>query len=168
MLKTWIVGLAMCAGLVCSSAVCAQEAPDLVGKSAPNFVREDVSGRKVSLKHYRGKVVLLNFWATWCGPCRVELPKFEEWQKRYGRDGLQVLAVSMDDADAPVRRAVRRMHLGFPVVMGDAKLGEAYGGVLGLPVTFLIDRDGKIVAKIKGEADLAGLESRVKTLLGDR
>jgi thiol-disulfide isomerase/thioredoxin len=168
MLKTWIVGLAMCAGLMYSSPVRAQGAPDFVGKLAPQFAREDLSGRKVGLRQFRGKVVLLNFWATWCGPCRVELPKFEEWQKKYGGDGLQVLAVSMDDADAPVRRAVRRMHLEFPVVMGNAKLGEAYGGVLGLPVTFLIDRDGKIVAKIKGEADLAVLESQVKTLLAER
>ncbi|HEY2471745.1 MAG TPA: TlpA disulfide reductase family protein [Terracidiphilus sp.] len=168
MLKTWIVGLAMCAGLVCSSAASAQESPDLAGKAAPEFVRTDLAGRKIDLKDYRGKVVLLNFWATWCASCRVELPKFAAWQKKYGEDGLQVVAVSMDDGDAPVRRIVRRLHLGVPVVMGDAHLGEAYGGVLGLPVTFLIDRDGKIVAKVGGATDLAALESQVRILLASR
>lgn len=75
------------------------------------------------------------------------------------------MAVSMDDADAPVRRTVRRLRLGFPVLMGDAKLGDSYGGVLGLPITFLIDRNGVVVAKIKGETDLGKLESRVKALV---
>jgi cytochrome c biogenesis protein CcmG, thiol:disulfide interchange protein DsbE len=95
----------------------------------------------------------------------VELPRFEAWQKQYGPEGLQVLTISMDDGDAPVRRTVRRLHLDVPVMMGDAKLGEAYGGVLGLPITFLIGRDGVIVARIKGETDLAALELHVKKLL---
>jgi len=132
---------------------------------APQFVRPDLNGRPINLRKYRGKVVLLNFWATWCASCQLELPKFEVWQKQYGKDGLQVLTVSMDDGDAPVRKTVRKLHLGVPVVMGDAKLGEAYGGVLGLPVTFLIGRDGALVGKIKGETDLDALESRLRRLL---
>jgi thiol-disulfide isomerase/thioredoxin len=110
-------------------------------------------------------VVLLNFWATWCASCQVELPRFNAWQKNYGADGLQVLTISMDDGDAPVRRTVRRLRLDVPVIMGDARLGEAYGGVLGLPVTFLIGRDGVVVAKLKGETDLESLETRMKELL---
>lgn len=144
-----------------------QQGKDLVHKAAPEFVRTDLAGRQIDLKKYRGKVVLLNFWATWCAPCRVELPKFETWQRKYGADGLQVVAISMDDGDAAVRRTVRRLHLTFPVGMGDAKIGEAYGGVLGLPITFLIDRRGVVAAKIKGETDLAQLENRVKALLAE-
>ena len=143
----------------------AQAAPDLVHKAAPQFVRTNLRGQEINLKSYRGKVVLLNFWATWCAPCQVELPRFDGWQKKYGAEGLQVLTISMDDGDAAVRRTVRRLHLDVPVMMGDAKLGEAYGGVLGLPVTFLIGRDGVIVARIKGETDLATLELQVKKLL---
>jgi cytochrome c biogenesis protein CcmG, thiol:disulfide interchange protein DsbE len=143
----------------------AQPAPDVVHKAAPELVRTDLSGRRIDLKSYRGKVVLLNFWATWCAPCQVELPRFQAWQKKYGADGLQVLTISMDDGDAPVRRAVRRLHLDVPVMMGDARVGEAYGGILGLPVTFLIGRDGVVAAKVKGETDLDKLESRVKGLL---
>ena len=153
-------------GLAVVCGAWAQPAVDLVHKQAPEFIRTDLNGLQIDLKSYRGKVVLLNFWATWCAPCQVELPRFDAWQKKYGGKGLQVLAVSMDDGDAPVKRTVRRLHLGFPVVMGDAKLGDAYGGVLGLPITFLIDRNGVVVGKIKGETDLGKLESKVKAVLG--
>jgi cytochrome c biogenesis protein CcmG, thiol:disulfide interchange protein DsbE len=158
--------LGICASfLVCAGVALGQAPSGLVGKTAPGFQRIDLNGQTVDLTKYRGKVVLLNFWATWCAPCQIELPKFEAWQKQYASDGLQVIAISMDDGDSGVRRTVRRLHLNFPVLMGDAKLGEAYGGVLGLPITFLIDRQGKIQASIKGETDLAKLESRVKSML---
>ena len=161
-----LVRLTICVVLVGAAGVRAQAPPsDLVHKAAPAFVRVDLAGRKIRLNDYRGKVVLLNFWATWCAPCQVELPRFAEWQKRYGSQGLQVLAVSMDDSAAPVRRTARRLHLDFPVVMGDPKLGEKYGGVLGLPITFLIDRDGTIVAQFKGATDLGALEGQVKRLV---
>ena len=143
----------------------ARQPQESIHPTAPIFVRTDLTGHEINLKRYRGKVVLLNFWATWCEPCRLELPKFGAWHRRYGGDGFAVIAVSMDDTNAPVRRTVRRMRLDFPVLMGDAKLGEAYGGVLGLPVSFLIDRNGRIVAKIRGEADMDALESQVKTLV---
>lgn len=147
------------------SAGPAQSPPDLMHKIAPSFSRSDLNGHQVDLKRYRGKVVLLNFWATWCAPCQVELPRFEAWQKKYGAEGLQVLTISMDDGDAQVRKTVRRLHLDFPVVMGDAKLGEAYGGVLGLPVTYLIGRDGAMAARFQGETDLSAMELRLKDVL---
>jgi thiol-disulfide isomerase/thioredoxin len=128
-------------------------------------VRNDLSGTSVSVQNYRGKVVLLNFWATWCSSCQVELPQFDAWQKKYGDGGLQIITVSMDDSEAPVRRTVRRLHLKLPVVMGDAKLGEAYGGVLGLPVTFLIDRKGTIVAQYKGETPPDIIEAEIDRIL---
>jgi cytochrome c biogenesis protein CcmG/thiol:disulfide interchange protein DsbE len=156
--------LVLCTGAHGQTAM-GRSAQSPVHKPAPVFVRPDLSGHRVDLKSYRGKVVLLNFWATWCAPCQVELPRFRSWQEKYGPQGLQVLAVSMDDGDAQVRRTVQRLHLDFPVVMGDARLGEAYGGVLGLPVTFLVDRQGVVVAKVKGETDLDALEMRVKLLL---
>lgn len=86
----------------------------------------------------------MTFWATWCGPCLTEMPSFAAWEASYGGRGLQVIGVSMDDTDAPVRAFLRKQHLNYPVVMGDADLGELYGGVLGLPVTYLIDRSGII------------------------
>jgi thiol-disulfide isomerase/thioredoxin len=142
--------------------------PSLINKQAPRFVRPDVNGKRIDLEHYRGKVVLLNFWATWCAPCRVELPTFSSWQGRYGQDGLQVIAVSMDDDSAPVIKAVSELQLNFPVLMGDEKLGNEYGGVLGLPVTYLVGRNGKILARYAGETDLDQIESKVRELLSQR
>ena len=134
------------------------------GRPAPNFSRADLSHRKVELNSYRGKVVLLNFWATWCGPCLTEMPTFMKWQKQYGSEKFQVIGVSMDDATAEVIATVSRLKLNYPVLMGDEYLGAAYGGVLGLPVTFLIDRDGKIRARYQG-ASLTRIKVDIQNLL---
>jgi peroxiredoxin len=134
-------------------------------KPAPAFARVDLHGSPIRLDNYRGKVVLLNFWATWCAPCLHEMPRFAEWQHRYGTQGFQVLGVSMDDDASPVRALDRKLHLNYPVLMGDEKLGELYGGILGLPVTYLIDRKGLIRARFQGEADLDKIEERLKGLL---
>lgn len=137
----------------------------LVNRRAPEFVRRDLSGRTVDLARLRGKVVLLNFWATWCAPCETEIPVFSRWQGEYGARGLQVIGVSMDDDEAPVKKLVARLKPAYPIAMGDAKLGQRYGGVLGLPLTYLIDRKGVVRARFQGSADLEGMEVRVKGLL---
>ena len=137
-------------------------------RKPPDFERQDLTGRRIRLREYRGKVVLLNFWATWCAPCQQEIPRFEEWQVLYGSRGLQVIAVSMDDEAAPVRTLLSKLKVSYPVVMGDAKLGAEFGGVLGLPVTILIGRDGKIVRRIEGDADLRAMEDRIRKLLAEK
>ncbi len=134
-------------------------------RDAPDFTRADLDGHSIALHTYRGKLVLLNFWATWCGPCLSEIPRFADWQRRYGPAGLQVLGVSMDDGPAPVRAAYQKFHLDYPVVMGDAQLGELFGGVLGLPCSYLIDGRGHIVQRFEGEPDLKRMESRIQSLL---
>jgi len=134
------------------------------GRAAPDFSRTDLERREIRLEAYRGKVVLLNFWATWCEPCIAEVPRFAEWQRKYaGR--LQIVGVSMDDEAAPVRTAYRRYGLNYPVVMGDEKLAELYGGVLGLPMTFLIDGNGRIRFEHEGAIDLAVIEREIRELL---
>ena len=135
-----------------------------VGHSAPNFSRADLSHRKLVLRSYRGKVVLLNFWATWCEPCLTEMPTFVGWQKQYGARNFQVIGISMDDAAPEVTATVSRLKLNYPVLMGDEYLGADYGGVLGLPVTFLIDRDGKIQARYQGTS-LTRIHSDIQNLL---
>lgn len=134
-------------------------------KRAPDFVRTDFHRARVHLASYRGKVVLLNFWATWCAPCLQEMPLFAEWQNRYGPQGLQVLGVSMDDNEPPARALDEKLHLNYPAMMGDVRLGERYGGILGLPVTYLIDRRGIIRARFEGESDLNAMEAQVEELL---
>jgi thiol-disulfide isomerase/thioredoxin len=135
-----------------------------VGHAAPNFSRRALDHRKIALSSYRGKVVLLDFWATWCEPCLAEMPTFVEWQKQYGSENFQVIGISMDDATPEVIATVSRLKLNYPVVMGDEYLGAAYGGVLGLPVTFLIGRDGKIQARYQG-ASLTRINSDIQNLL---
>ncbi len=135
---------------------------------APRFVRRDLSGKQVDLDAYRGKVVVLDFWATWCAPCQLEMPRFAAWQSKYGPHGLQILGVSMDDDPADARKTSIKLGVNYPVVMGDARLGMLYGGILGLPVTYLIDRNGQVSARFQGETDLNAMESRIRELLGRR
>ncbi len=132
---------------------------------APEFSLTDLSGRRIDLATYRGHVVVLNFWATWCAPCRAEIPEFVDLQKKYGNQGLQILGISLDDEAGPVRDFYRQFKINYPVAIGDAGLAERYGGILGLPVSFVIDCDGKIQARYTGKADEIQLEDEVKPLL---
>jgi peroxiredoxin len=145
-----------------ASAVAKQHRP------APDFNLPLIDGGQLRLSSYRGKVVLLDFWATWCLPCREETPQFVDLQQKYGGEGLQIIGVSMDDSIDPVRPFYQQFHMNYPVAMGTADVGSAYGGVLGLPIAFLIDRDGRIYAKHMGATDAAVFEKDITTLLQTR
>ena len=133
-----------------------------VGQKAAAFTLTDFQGRSIKLSDYKGKVVLLGFWATWCVPCQTEMPRFIDWQNKYGPMGLQVIAVSMDDDEKAARKFVRRLKVNYPITMATAALAESYGGVLGLPANFIIDREGRIVAKHVGETDLKVIETEIR------
>jgi peroxiredoxin len=135
------------------------------GNAAPDFAVTDIDGKKLSLSDYRGKVVLLDFWATWCTPCREEIPHFVEMQQKYGSQGFQVIGISMDDDAKPVREFYRQYKMNYPVAVGDDKLAQSFGGVLGLPVNFVIDRDGRIVTKYLGATDTSVFDKAVADLL---
>jgi peroxiredoxin len=135
---------------------------------APEFSLPELNGQMLNLSAYRGKIVLLDFWATWCGPCLEEIPHFIELQNKYGDRGLQVIGISMDDGPGPVREFYQRFNFNYPVAMGNAKVGQLYGGVLGLPIAFLIGRDGHIEAEHIGATDSSVFDREIKALLERR
>jgi peroxiredoxin len=137
----------------------------LVHSVAPDFSLRDLNNQPLDLANYQGKVVLLNFWATWCAPCRGEIPHFVELQDNYREQGLQVIGISMDDDAKPVREFYQQFKMNYPVAVGNEKVAESYGGVLGLPITFLIGRDGRVAVKYLGEVAMPALEQEIKTLL---
>jgi peroxiredoxin len=136
-----------------------------VNGEAPDFSVTDLQGQKLALSDYRGKVVLLDFWATWCAPCLDEIPHFVEMQQKYATQGFQTIGISMDDGPKPVERFYSEHKLNYPVAIGTSKLAESYGGVLGLPVTFVIGRDGKIRRKFVGATDAGIIEHEVVNAL---
>ena len=139
---------------------------DVRGITAPDFELVSLDGKKVRLSDFHGKAVLLNFWATWCGPCKVEMPWFVDLQKRYGNDGLVVLGVAMDDTDASkIAQFASKMGVNYPVLLGTDKVSEKYGNVEFLPTSFYIDRDGKFVGKGIGLIDRTEVEANVQKAL---
>jgi thiol-disulfide isomerase/thioredoxin len=133
---------------------------------APDFSLESLDGSSVRLSDLRGKAVLLNFWATWCGPCKIEMPWFVDLQKQYGSQGLQIVGVAMDDASKEdIGKFAKDMGVNYPILIGKESVGDQYGGVPALPESFLISRDGKIVDKIIGLRGKAEIEDAVKKAL---
>jgi len=132
---------------------------------APDFSLNDVEGHRIALSAHRGKVVLLNFWATWCEPCRKEIPRFIEFQNQYGPRGLQVLGISLDDDSKPVYKFRNEFKVNYPIAIGNANLAESYGGVLGLPISFVNDPQGRIIVKHIGAVDLSKIEQEIQGLL---
>ena len=135
-------------------------------KPAPDFALKDADGRTVHLSDYKGKVVLLDFWATWCGPCRMEIPWFIEMQRDNKDRGFEVLGVSMDDNGwEDVKPFLSEMKINYRVVIGNDATAQLYGDVESLPTTFLIDRDGKIAVVHVGLTSKRDFQDGVEQLL---
>ena len=135
-------------------------------KLAPDFALKDADGRTVHLSDYRGKVVLLDFWATWCGPCRMEIPWFIEMQRQNRDRGFEVLGVSMDDNGwEDVKPFLAEMEVNYRIVIGNDATAEVYGGVESLPTTFLIDREGRIAVVHVGLTSRKDIQDGVEQLL---
>jgi len=133
---------------------------------APEFALKDASGKVVRLSDYKGKVVLLDFWATWCGPCGIEIPWFTEFQRKYKDRGFEVLGVAMDDEGwKAISPFVAEKKINYRIVLGDDKTGDQYGGVEALPTTFVIDRDGRIASTHVGLTSRKDFEDAIEKLL---
>ncbi|MGA2905548.1 MAG: TlpA disulfide reductase family protein [Candidatus Korobacteraceae bacterium] len=136
------------------------------GLPAPDFTLLSLDGSQVKLSDFRGKAVLLNFWATWCPPCKIEMPWFEDLQKQYAKDGLVVLGVAMDDSEpATIAKFASELGVNYPVLLGTDQVSDDYGDVQYLPTTFYIGRDGTIVDKMIGLLDRKDVEEAVKKTL---
>ncbi|MGH9521664.1 MAG: TlpA family protein disulfide reductase [Terriglobales bacterium] len=140
---------------------------NVAGKAAPDFVLTSIDGKPVKLSDYKGKAVVLNFWATWCAPCKIEIPWFEELQKQYGPQGLEIVGVNMDDNPTidSIGKFARSQNIDYTVLLGNDKVADLYGGVEALPTTFYIGRDGKIVARAFGLISHKEIEANIQSAL---
>ena len=148
----------------------------LKGKAAPMFIVEDLSGKRVALSSYKGKAVLINFWATWCAPCKIETPWLVELRNQYASQGFEILGVSTDDIDRDepaklakekqeIAKFVDKMHVQYPVLLAGDTLDHPYGGLDVLPMSFFVDRNGRIVAVEAGLTSKDDLENNIKKAL---
>jgi len=135
-------------------------------QAAPDFALKDINGTTVHLSDYRGKVVLLDFWATWCGPCKMEIPWFMEFERKYKDRGFAVLGVSMDDDGWPtIKPFVKDIGMNYRVVLGNDQTGDLYGGIEALPTAFLIDREGRVAIEHVGLSSRREFEDGIENLL---
>jgi|SRR6516162_1218861 thiol-disulfide isomerase/thioredoxin len=146
----------------------------LVVKRAPSVTFQTLDGRSVGLAQYRGKVVLLNFWGTWCGVCRSEIPELIKLQKEYGKRGFTVLGIAMEDKKSDVVSYVakpqfdidgQQVPMNYPVMLGGDEVAAKFGGFLGYPDSFVISKDGEVVEKIMGAIDADSASQLIRRLL---
>jgi cytochrome c biogenesis protein CcmG/thiol:disulfide interchange protein DsbE len=151
----------------------------LLGKPAPDFTLQDLNGNKVSLDAYQGKALLINFWATWCGPCKLETPWLVELSDEYAGKGFVILGIDAEDDEvtpddkagwakdrALVARFVKQERMPYPVLMGGDSISKTYGGLDAMPTSFWVDRTGKVIAAQMGITSKDDMESKIKTALG--
>jgi thiol-disulfide isomerase/thioredoxin len=152
-----------------SAASAAAETPGCMANAKPanwDFKLKDLEGKEVSLASYKGKVVLLNFWATWCGPCKAEIPGFVELQEKY-RDKLTIIGYSVDDTADLAKKYAAQYKMNYPILLGEGRedVQDAYGPIWGIPASFLISKDGNVCRKHMGIAPKAVFEKEIVALL---
>jgi len=163
--------------LVVDAAGTPEYVSPLKGKPAPAFALEDLTGNKVTLDSYKGKAVLVNFWATWCAPCKIETPWIVELRSQYAAQGFEVLGISADDLDKDdakkleqekkdIAHSADQLHISYPVLIDGGSLDKDYGGLDELPMSFYVDRKGTVVAVQMGLSSKAEMEANVKQIVG--
>jgi len=154
------------AGAGSAGETTAQDIP-LKGKPAPAFTLVNLEGKKVSLADYKGRPVVVNFWATWCAPCKLEMPWFEEFRQKYQAQGFEILGIAEDDAGKDeIAKTAKKVAVTYPILLTDGKVAPAYGGVDMLPTSFYIDRKGIVTTETIGLASKDEVEANIKRLLG--
>jgi peroxiredoxin len=149
-----------------ASEATGENSPSLLGKAAPDFALINLSGKTVRLSDFKGKIVLLDFWATWCPPCREEIRDFVQLQKQYSGKGFTVLGVALDDSGAAVVKPLaQKLGVNYPLLIGNTPVADKYGGIQALPTAFLIGRDGKILNSFVGARAKSEWEQTIQTAL---
>jgi len=161
-----LLALIMSLGLVGNGMAVKEKTKSSKLPMAPNFQLEDINGKTVSLSDYRGKVVLVNFWATWCPPCRMEIPHFIALQNEYKDKGFVILGLAGDDEGIKVVKPfAEKNRINYPILLQDNKVADDFGGIVGIPTSFLIDTQGKIVKKYFGYTETAVIKKDMESLL---
>jgi thiol-disulfide isomerase/thioredoxin len=136
---------------------------------APAWKLQDLAGKVVTSDQFKGKVVVVDFWATWCPPCRAEIPGYAELQRKYGNDGFVIVGVSLDQGGPPVvKDFAAKYGINYQLVMGDDAVVAAFGGVEGIPTTFLIDRSGQIRDRKVGAEETSEYEKKIASVLAEK
>jgi peroxiredoxin len=153
-------------GIIFAAAVIAFSPASLLGQKAPQFELRDVNGRPVRLSHYQGKVVLINFWATWCPPCRAEMPDLVRLQREHAKRGLQIIGITYPPEKLDrVRRFARSLKVNYPIILGTRQIKARFSSDETLPLTIVIDRDGKVTDIISGILLREEFDEKIKPLL---
>ncbi|MCL2660870.1 MAG: TlpA family protein disulfide reductase [Acidobacteriaceae bacterium] len=141
-----------------------QDAMDtpLAGKPAPGFVLTALDGKKVSLADYKGRPVLVNFWATWCDPCRLEMPWFEQFRKQYADKGFEVLGIATNSGKDDIEKVIRKTGVNYPILLSDATVEKNYGATDAVPMSFYVDRKGMVVAEVAGAGSKDDIEANIQ------
>jgi thiol-disulfide isomerase/thioredoxin len=152
----------------------------LIGKPAPNFTLQDLSGKKISLDSYKGKALMINFWATWCGPCKIETPWLVELRNEYSPRGFEILGISAEDDDladndvkgwakdkAAIASFVKQEHMSYPVLINGDSISNTYGGLEAMPTSFFVDRTGKVVAVQLGITSKDDMAAKIQKALAE-
>lgn len=141
--------------------------PHLRGKAAPAFSLTTLDGKKVSLSDYKGRPVLINFWATWCAPCKVEMPWFEQFHSQYAAQGLEILGI-VEDSDVgndEIARAAKKTGVTYPILLSDGKVAPKYGGIDYFPMSFYVDRKGVVVEETAGLGSKDNVEANIRKII---
>ncbi len=137
-----------------------------IGEKAANFTLKDLKGKKVKLSDFKGRAVVLNFWATWCGPCKLEIPDLNSLAASYRKKGVVIIGIALDDKGAEVVKPfVEKNKISYPILIGNGEVVEAYGGFSAIPTTFFIDKQGVVRNFLTGMQPKAGFEREIKNLL---
>lgn len=155
-------------GIILATTVIAFSPASVLGQKdkVPQLELKDINGRLVRLSDYRGKVVLINFWATWCPPCRAEMPDLVRYQREYRKKGLQIIGITYPpERKDRVRRFARKLKVNYPIILGTVQIKAQFGPDVALPVTVVIDRDGKVIEIISGILLREEFDEKIKPLL---